>query len=172
MKKTGLILVVFAFLVYFPSVGQSQEVGDNAPDFSLADASGKEVKLSDFKGKKNVVLVFYKWHSCRRCREQLGELQEQITEIIKLNSELIAISSAGDKDNVEKTKSSLGITYTLIPTPNRKVVLDFGLKYGDGGSAYGTIIIDKKGLIRFKSLDKWTSLTKTSKIIKELQVIQ
>ena len=172
MKKTGLILVVFAFLVYFPSAGQSQEVGDNAPNFSLADASGKEVKLSDFKGKKNVVLVFYKWHSCRRCREQLSELQEQIAEIIKLNSELIAISSAGDKDNVEKTKTSLGITYTLIPTPNRKVVLDFGLKYGDGGAAYGTIIIDKKGLIRFKSLDKWTSLTKTSEIIKELQVIQ
>ncbi len=172
MKKIGLTLVVFVFLVYFPSAGQSQEVGDNAPDFSLADASGKEVKLSDFKGKKNVVLVFYKWHSCPRCREQLSELQEQITEIIKLNSELIAISSAGDKDNVERTKSSLGITYTLIPTPNKKVVLDFGLEYGDGGAAYGTFIIDKKGLIRFKSLDKRTSLTKTSEIIKELQVIQ
>ena len=172
MKKIGLILVVFAFFIYCPSDSQSQEVGDSAPDFSLVDASGKEIKLGDFKGKKNVVLVFYKWHSCRRCREQLSELQEQITEIIKLNSELIAISSAGDKDNVERTKSILGITYTLIPTPNRKVVLDFGLKYGDGGAAYGTIIIDKKGLIRFKSLDKWTSLTKTSEIIKVLQVIQ
>ena len=172
MKKICLILAVLAFFINGASAGQSLEVGDIAPDFNLVDASGKEIKLSDFKGKKNVVLVFYKWHSCRRCREQLSELQEQITEIIKLNSELIAISSAGDKDNVEKTKSSLGITYTLIPTPNRKVVLDFGLKYGDGGSAYGTIIIDKKGLIRFKSLDKWTSLTKTSKIIKELQVIQ
>ena len=172
MKKIGLTLVVFVFLVYCPSVGQSQEVGDNAPDFSLVDVSGNDVRLSNFKGKKNVVLVFYKWHSCRRCREQLSELQEQITEIKELNSELMAISSAGDKDNVEKTKSSLGITYTLIPTPNRNVVLDFGLKYGDGGSAYGTIIIDKKGLIRFKSLDKWTSLTKTSEIIKELQVIQ
>ncbi len=151
MKKTGLILVVFAFLVYFPSAGQSQEVGDNAPDFSLADVSGKAVKLSDFKGKKNVVLVFYKWHSCPRCREQLSELQEQITEIIKLNSELIAISTAGDKDNVEKTKSSLGITYTLIPTPNRKVVLDFGLKYADSGGVYSAIIIDKKNIQQTKS---------------------
>ncbi len=172
MKKIGLILVIFVFLIYSPSAGQSQEVGDYAPDFSLADASGNEIKLSDFKGKKNVVLVFYKWHSCRSCREQLSELQEQIIEIKELNSELMAISSAGDKDNVEKTKSSLGITYTLIPTPNRKVVLDFGLKYGDGAAAYGTIIIDKNGIIRFKSLDKFTSLTKASKIIKELQVIQ
>ena len=39
MKKITFILVVFAFLVYWPSAGQSQEVGDNAPDFSLVDAS-------------------------------------------------------------------------------------------------------------------------------------
>ena len=59
MKKIGLILVVFAFLIYCPSAGQSQEVGDNAPDFSLVDVSGNEIRLGDFKGKKNVVLVFY-----------------------------------------------------------------------------------------------------------------
>jgi hypothetical protein len=62
MKKIGFILVVFAFLAYCPSAGLSQEVGDNAPDFSLVDASGKEIKSSDFKGKKNVVLIFYSEH--------------------------------------------------------------------------------------------------------------
>ena len=35
------------------------KVGDAAPDFALRDTNGKEVKLSDFKGKKNVVLAFY-----------------------------------------------------------------------------------------------------------------
>ena len=35
------------------------KVGQPAPDFSLMDTGGKEVKLSDFKGKKNVVLAFY-----------------------------------------------------------------------------------------------------------------
>ena len=63
MKKIGLIFVVFAFLVYCASDGQSQKaspkVGDNAPDFSLVDVSGNEVRLSDFKGKKSVVLIFY-----------------------------------------------------------------------------------------------------------------
>ena len=63
MKKIGLILVVFAFLVYWASAGKSQEVspevGDQAPDFSLVDVSGNEIRLGDFKGKKNVVLVFY-----------------------------------------------------------------------------------------------------------------
>jgi cytochrome oxidase Cu insertion factor (SCO1/SenC/PrrC family) len=35
------------------------KVGDPAPDFTLTDTTGKPVKLSDFKGKKNVVLAFY-----------------------------------------------------------------------------------------------------------------
>ena len=35
------------------------KVGDPAPDFALRDTAGKEVKLSDFKGKKSVVLAFY-----------------------------------------------------------------------------------------------------------------
>lgn len=35
------------------------KVGDTAPDFTLTDTEGKPVKLSDFRGKKNVVLAFY-----------------------------------------------------------------------------------------------------------------
>jgi cytochrome oxidase Cu insertion factor (SCO1/SenC/PrrC family) len=35
------------------------KVGDTAPDFTLTDTTGQEVKLSDFRGKKNVVLAFY-----------------------------------------------------------------------------------------------------------------
>ncbi len=35
------------------------KVGDEAPDFELTDTTGKKVKLSEFKGKKNVVLAFY-----------------------------------------------------------------------------------------------------------------
>lgn len=35
------------------------KIGQPAPDFMLTDTEGKEVKLADFKGKKNVVLAFY-----------------------------------------------------------------------------------------------------------------
>jgi cytochrome oxidase Cu insertion factor (SCO1/SenC/PrrC family) len=63
MKKTCLILVVFAFLVSCASTAQSPEpslkAGANAPDFSLVDVSGNPVKLSEFKEKKNIVLIFY-----------------------------------------------------------------------------------------------------------------
>ena len=66
MKK---IFATFIFLLVFAAVTFAQgtpkaptttlKVGDDAPDFTLTDTAGKQVKLSDFKGKKSVVLAFY-----------------------------------------------------------------------------------------------------------------
>jgi len=63
-------LIVAAMVLAFSVAGNAQQppaqqlmtkvkVGDPAPDFTLPDHTGKQVKLSDFKGKKNVVLAFY-----------------------------------------------------------------------------------------------------------------
>lgn len=65
MKKLSfLALLIFASAVaacaQTPQAPQTQlKVGDVAPDFSLSDTTGNKVKLSDFRGKKNVVLAFY-----------------------------------------------------------------------------------------------------------------
>ena len=168
MKKTGLILVVFALLFGCASTGQSPVVGKDAPDFSITDVSGEEVRLSNFKGQKNVVLVFYadsKWSLSSR---RLGELQEKISEIETINAEVIAFATSGNQDDVETSKSVQEITFTLIPKPNRKVVEDFGLKYDSFGAVYATIIIDKGGIIRFKNV---YNIDSASRIIIELQGI-
>jgi len=45
-----------------PTDIQRVKAGDRAPDFILEDIDGKKISLSDFRGKKNVVLVFYRGH--------------------------------------------------------------------------------------------------------------
>ena len=90
------------------------------------------------------------------------KLQEQILEISKLDAEVIAIATAGNQQDVEKSKRVLEITYSLIPTPNREVVDKYGLKTDSSGSAYATFIIDKKGKVRFKGADDRATRTPPS----------
>ena len=69
MKRVIPALVIMAaLLVAVPAPGQQVQpavakthlkVGDVAPDFTLPDQNRKPVKLSDFRGKKNVILAFY-----------------------------------------------------------------------------------------------------------------
>ena len=65
MKKSFLSIM---FLIALAAVSLAQtpqapqtklKVGDSAPDFVLTDTAGNKVKLSDFRGKKSVVLAFY-----------------------------------------------------------------------------------------------------------------
>jgi peroxiredoxin len=64
---TKLIISIAAMLVFaISAIGQTPQaptttlkVGDMAPDFTLTDTGGNPVKLSDYRGKKNVVLAFY-----------------------------------------------------------------------------------------------------------------
>ena len=66
MVKRFLVIAVLLTAFSYATAAQKPEppktnlkVGEPAPEFVLTDTAGKEVKLSDFKGKKNVVLAFY-----------------------------------------------------------------------------------------------------------------
>jgi peroxiredoxin len=52
-------LVALALVFVLPAVSAGVEVGDKAPDFELPSTTGGKIRLSDFVGKKNVVLEFY-----------------------------------------------------------------------------------------------------------------
>jgi peroxiredoxin len=60
LSMVFLCAVAVAALAQVPQTPQTKlKVGDAAPDFTLTDTEGNKVKLSDFRGKKNVVLAFY-----------------------------------------------------------------------------------------------------------------
>ncbi len=57
LTATAALILVLGLALPVPAAPLN--VGDKAPDFTLPDQAGKKVKLSDFLGKKNVVLAFY-----------------------------------------------------------------------------------------------------------------
>jgi peroxiredoxin len=67
-------------------------IGDHAPDFALVNQYGESVKLSDFRGKKPVVLVFYPLSFSGICTGELCEIRDNFAKFDKENVELLAIS--------------------------------------------------------------------------------
>lgn len=57
--RAAAVLLVLVLAAPLASMAATLKVGDKAPEFTLPDQNGKKVKLSDFQGKKNVVLAFY-----------------------------------------------------------------------------------------------------------------
>jgi peroxiredoxin len=68
------------------------KVGDTAPDFTLKDQDQKDVKLSDYKGKKNVVLAFYPLDWSPVCQGENKCLTDDFPKFQGANSELFGIS--------------------------------------------------------------------------------
>ena len=67
-------------------------IGDHAPDFELINQYGETVKLSDFRGKKPVVLVFYPLSFSGICTGELCEIRDNFAKFENENVELLAIS--------------------------------------------------------------------------------
>jgi peroxiredoxin len=104
-------------------------VGDQAPDFTLRDQDGEKVSLSDYKGRK-VLLVFYPGDFSPVCGDQLSIYQEVKSEITEKGVELVGISV--DSFFAHKAfQEKLGIDTTLLS--------DFEPK-GEVARAYGSYL--------------------------------
>jgi mycoredoxin-dependent peroxiredoxin len=127
------------------------EVGQQAPDFELKDQHGTPVRLSDFQGRKNVVLVFYPLAFSGVCSGELCALRDDFPEVTRDDVELLTVSV--DSTFVLRTWADRdGFTFRLLSDfwPHGAVAKLYGVFDEDKGVATrGTFIIDKSGQIRW-----------------------
>ena len=96
------------------------EVGTKAPQFTLLNQDGKEVSLSDFKGKK-VVLYFYSKDNTSGCTKQACGFAEIYPDFLEKGAEVIGVS----KDSVESHKKfadKYNLKFTLLSDMDKKVI--------------------------------------------------
>ena len=128
------------------------EVGDKAPAFSLPDADGNTVKLSDFKGRK-VIVYFYPAASTPGCTKQACDFRDSLAELNEAGLDVIGISP--DKpEKLAKFRDTGRLTFPLLSDPDRKVLTawgTFGEKTMYGKTVQGvirsTFVVDEKGKI-------------------------
>jgi peroxiredoxin Q/BCP len=124
------------------------QIGERAPDFELPDGGGKTVRLSEFQGKKNVVLFFYPKDDSPGCTVEACTFRDRYQDFADAGAELIGISS----DSVESHAHFAGkhqLPMTLLSDSRGEVRKRYGIKATLGllpGRA--TFIVDKSGVVR------------------------
>jgi peroxiredoxin len=124
-------------------------VGAAAPDFTLKDQSQKEVKLSEFQGKKNVVLIFYPLDWSPVCTNEHTCLVNDMRRFDELDAQVLGISvdsAWSHKAFAEK----MGIKYPLLADfqPRGAVGEKYGVFLAEKGiTGRSIVIIDRSGKI-------------------------
>ena len=132
--------------------GTKLNVGDEAPDFALPAQDGKKIRLSSFRGKKNVMLAFYPQDFTPVCSHQLPSYSEKIDKFENLNTQVLAIGVASIPVHIAWIDSMDGLNFPLLadwvpPGEVSKSYDAFIPRIGFGKRAI--FIIDKNGIIQY-----------------------
>jgi peroxiredoxin len=127
-------------------------VGEQAPDFELNDQHGTPVRLSSFRGAKNVVLVFYPLAFSGVCTGELRAIRDEFGEAARDDVEVLTVSV--DSTYALRTWSDAEhFEFGLLSDfwPHGAVAKLYGVFDPERGFATrGTFIIDKDGVVRWK----------------------
>lgn len=123
-------------------------VGDTAPDFSLKNQEGAVVRLSEFRGKKNVVLYFYPKDNTRYCIVESTSFRDRVSDFEGANAVIMGVSSDGPSTH-RQFAQEFNLPFILLSDETNAVRKSFGVPATFGlipGRV--TYVIDTSGVVR------------------------
>jgi peroxiredoxin Q/BCP len=146
--------------------------GDTAPEFTLPDADGNPVSLSDYRGR-SVIVYFYPAASTPGCTKQACDFRDNLAELDGQSYAVLGISP--DKPaKLAKFRDNQSLTFPLLSDPDREVLEAYGA-YGEKklygktmvGVIRSTVIVDPEGKVA-KALYNVKATGHVAKLMKEL----
>lgn len=125
------------------------ETGSEAPDFDLEVDGTERVRLSDFRGKRNVLLVFHPFAFTPVCEEEARDLEDNLPAFESADTDVILVSCDSSAAR-QAWKEKLGLSYTLASDfwPHGVAAKAYGVFDEERGAPVrGTFLIDKDGLV-------------------------
>ena len=157
------------------------QIGSIAPNFLTIgvykNRLGK-IRLSDYHGKKFVILIFYPANFTTVSLTELIQLSERVSEFRKLSTQILAISVDSPFSHLYYllSKRSQGgleqLNYPLISDLNQKITKKYQLMTNDGFSLPGVFIIDKEGIIQYYTVNNLLCGRNINELLRILQSIQ
>jgi len=157
------------------------QVGQVAPNFVAIGVYKQKfgkIRLSDYRGKKYVVLVFYPANFTPVSFTELISLSNRIKEFHKLSTQILAISIDSPFSHLHYLKISeemgglKNLNYPLISDPTQAITLNYELLTEDGLALPGLFIIDKEGLIQYYNVNNLLCGRSVNEVLRLLKSIQ
>ena len=129
------------------------KVGDTAPDFTLLNQDKNPVHLSDYRGKKKVMLLFYPMDFSPICTQEHCTFGPSFDKLNGPDAETVIFGVSTDSPFAHAAfRKQYNIPYDLLADPTRKMVKSYGMWAGEepyNCSKRGTVVISKDGRIAF-----------------------
>jgi len=146
--------------------------GEDAPDFSLRTHRGGTVKLSDFRGKKNVVLAFHPLAFTPVCANQMAGYESDRSQFERAGAAVLGISIDAQPAKAAWAKTLGQISYDLLSDfhPHGEVAQKYGVfRASDGISERAIFVVDKNGKIAWSKVYAIPELPKNQEVLEALQ---
>ena len=127
------------------------ETGSQAPDFSLETSDGV-VSFSDFKGHKNVMLIFYPLDWTGTWSKEIPDLEANLGLFEDLDTQVLGVSIDTKHSHKNWAVSLGGVNFPLLSDwhPKGQMAKRYGVYSEEKGySIRSTVIIDKQGIVRY-----------------------
>jgi peroxiredoxin len=127
------------------------KLGDEAPDFELASHRGGKIKLSDFRGKKNVLLAFHPFAWTPVCERQMAGYEAEQPRFERHHAQVLGVSADAVPPKAAWAKSLGGLSYDLLSDffPHGAVSDRYGVLRQEGFPERAVFVIDKNGTVVF-----------------------
>jgi len=149
------------------------KVGDPAPDFSLMGSDGKTYTLSDFKGKKAVVVAWYPKAFTGGCTAECKSFKEKGDALKGMNVAYFT-ASVDSADQNAKFAKSLDLDYPILSDPDKATATAYGVLGSSGFALRWTFYIDKDGKIAEidKKINTGAAATDVAAKLKALKIAE
>ena len=160
------------------------QIGKMAPNFLTIGVYKNQlgkIRLSDYYGKKYVILIFYPANFTSVSPTELIKLNNRISEFRKLSTQILAISVDSPFSHLHcllarRSQGGFGdLDYPLISDLNKSIINKYKLSTNDGFSLPGLFIIDKEGIIQYYTVNNLLcgrSINELLRILKSIQYIK
>ena len=157
------------------------QIGKLAPNFLTVGVFNKKlgkIRLSDYRGKKYVILIFYPANFTPVSPTELITLSDRIGEFRKLSTRILAVSIDSPFSHLRSLLSSryegglANLKFPLVSDLTQKITKDYKLLTDDGMALPGVVLIDKEGVIQYYTVNNLLCGRSIDEILRVLESIQ